>query len=676
MKYLSPYLFFVCTAALIFAGCTGDEAAPKYESGKSIVSFNVLGVEDDEDVLRSGSTPTDIAVDTVSLGDDLSLVLTLKEDGGEAGITRGTPVALGDNVRYRFIAYNSSTGAYMDHADYTAHDYSPALELWAGDSYNLVGYSYNSTTALPETSAAIGSTTWNTAGTLARLTGVPAGTDLLHWTGVYNNIPSGNQTIPVTFKHKFSQINVQAVVSEISGATISSFTNVTISPNYNADMRLYDGYLSTNGTAQSSSVTVASGLNTSTAKTTYAIVYAPSGSFTVSFSITINGTTYPISQTYTQVLVSGKKYTLQANFKNPAVDPSTLPVGVGTLTGRTCYDVRQTEWSTGSNRGSLAVRNVEYAAAGSNSYSYTSGNYVFTPTGQVSNVRFMFVNATTGGMVETISGNNTANNIVTPVTGVVNFRANLVAAATLKKLGGNTYEEPLKTRVYAVYNDGPTNNGIDRAVYLDIYAVDQGCCGASLSNANGWQTFMCHNLGATTSANPFIPAKALHGNYYKWGYSTPTATPDTPSGPISGWDTSNSTQGLWQDASKTANDPCPPGWRVPNRTQWTAVATYGGGSWTGPDLNSPTNFSSGWMFGNTLFLPAAGARSPVNDNGELGYRGNNGLYWSTTRYLLPIFGARPDHYYTFNFNTSEGVIISSSSLVHSSGAISVRCIAL
>ncbi|MCL2290811.1 MAG: T9SS type A sorting domain-containing protein [Bacteroidetes bacterium] len=83
---------------------------------------------------------------------------------------------------------------------------------------------------------------------------------------------------------------------------------------------------------------------------------------------------------------------------------------------------------------------------------------------------------------------------------------------------------------------------------------------------------------------------------------------------------------LWNSGSesvpaKTANDPCPAGWRLPTKTE---LASLSGGVWT----NTPV---AGFSFGsgnNSLFLPAAGYRGSVD--GNIYHNSTYCMYWSST----------------------------------------------
>jgi uncharacterized protein (TIGR02145 family) len=167
-----------------------------------------------------------------------------------------------------------------------------------------------------------------------------------------------------------------------------------------------------------------------------------------------------------------------------------------------------------------------------------------------------------------------------------------------------------------------------------VVFVPVGGCGAYVGAGN-WKAFSCYNLGAANdSADPFTPSWEINGGYWQWGRKLEAAT--GPSGPgvlqtneesIAGWN-SGASNGAWLDYFKTANDPCPSGYRVPIISQWAGVIANNVltnvGSWN----PSSTNYSSGKQVGSTLFLPAAGLRNSTN--GALYGRGFYGLYWSST----------------------------------------------
>jgi uncharacterized protein (TIGR02145 family) len=154
-------------------------------------------------------------------------------------------------------------------------------------------------------------------------------------------------------------------------------------------------------------------------------------------------------------------------------------------------------------------------------------------------------------------------------------------------------------------------------------------CGA-FTAPGVWREFMCHNLGADETADPFTPAKGLNGNYYQWGRKDPVATVNTPSAAIPGWNIITAVNDAWTDGNKTDNDPCPEGYRIPTLAEWNGVADNNlpyeatGSTWN----TGVNNYNSGHNFGPALFLPATGYR--IITDGRLEYRNRYGYYWSSS----------------------------------------------
>jgi hypothetical protein len=179
--------------------------------------------------------------------------------------------------------------------------------------------------------------------------------------------------------------------------------------------------------------------------------------------------------------------------------------------------------------------------------------------------------------------------------------------------------------------------------------ASSGKCGAYVA-PGVWKEFDCYNLaaiGKDTSADPFTPSWELIGGYWQWGrkgpdqedwYNTNTEHfAHGPTGPgeseandgsISSWDDDYAPDGSWSDSHKTANDPCPTGYRVFTKSQWDGVRNNNIQSTVGSWSESATNYSSARFFGDKLMLPAAGGRDSTN--GALYIRGKIGAYWSSS----------------------------------------------
>lgn len=364
-------------------------------------------------------------------------------------------------------------------------------------------------------------------------------------------------------------------------------------------------------------------------------------------------------------------------------DPLCYSPGLGSFTGKTCFDIAL--GNNGTNfcgpLSSRASQQANFTLPATHTQSYT-----FTPTGTVSNVRFLYVN-TNGSVITAISGNNTGNNISTPVVATVNYNTSLNTLAA-----GLTNNNPLTAQIIVLYNDGPTNGGTDRQLSTIVKVKDCACCGAYISPTE-WKEFLCHNLGADISLDPHIPVKGIHGAQIQWGKRGPNTTGDSRvdwqtaanngaggfarnpisthnQAAISGWSATAAANGAWS-VVKTANDPCPTGYRVPSTGEWTGVNAYNTKSATGlPWTESISEYGNAVHFGPNLTLPVAGYR--YQGDGELLRRGDIAEYWSCTEETATT--AQALYMYDAGVATPQLLVAPDHTNVRLRG-FSIRCIA-
>jgi uncharacterized protein (TIGR02145 family) len=343
--------------------------------------------------------------------------------------------------------------------------------------------------------------------------------------------------------------------------------------------------------------------------TSYTATSSPGGvtgtlSQSGSGSITVTGLTNGTAYTFTVTATNGIGTSLASTVSN-SVTPASVPdaPAIGTVTSSSSGQAVVPFTAPASNGGSAITSYTATSSPGGVTGTLSqSGSGSITVTGLTNGTSYTFTVTATNGIGTSLA--STVSNSVTPLSTVV---VNTTASTTL--------------------------------------------------------TFMAHNLGADYSLDAHIPVQGIHGNYYQWGRSTIVANASTSSAAIGGWNPSSAADSAWADGSKTANDPCPTGYRVPTNAQWTLVDSHNSQTITGSFSDSDTNFGAARHFGagvNRLTLPAAGYRD--DSDGTLNNRGDDGYYWSSTEN-----GPNASSRY---FNSSDA----GSSVSDRASGFSVRCV--
>jgi uncharacterized protein (TIGR02145 family) len=377
------------------------------------------------------------------------------------------------------------------------------------------------------------------------------------------------------------------------------------------------------------------------------------------------------------------------------------------LSGKTCFDVKRSNYNTECSVESTRTDNFA---------STKTFSYVFNNSADYTNLTFEVTDPNSLVASYTPSGANLS----------VTFISTIDTKAT-----GVTKANPMTVTITAKFTD---NTSAAKQISMVINVQDCSCgCIVKSTLAAGWLTFMCYNLGVAEATKSMSIADQLlkssptgsttdsevYGDLYQWGrkadghekrtsqsYLTNGTTAE--SSPITNanldtdgqvlsahaaygkfiknnadshdWRVTLSTT-LWNSGMpsapvKTANDPCPSGWRVPTHTEWSSIVSGGttsilagatgtsGNKWTWNGSTGTHGYTVSPDGGTTttLFLPAAGARDASSST--LYTAGTVGFYWSSTPY--------GSSYYSLLYFDSSYVV--PSDLVRAYG-FSVRCVA-
>lgn len=138
------------------------------------------------------------------------------------------------------------------------------------------------------------------------------------------------------------------------------------------------------------------------------------------------------------------------------------------------------------------------------------------------------------------------------------------------------------------------------------------------------RTFLDYNLGADTSLPSTTPSLGIKGDKYQWGIPTKISS-------STDWSAAPAPDTALSDVTKTANDPCPTGYRLPTGSEWQGLIANNSIQWVGNFYEDGwgvyNRHTSGLLINNSLFLPAAGS---INVGGTIASNNASGVYYSST----------------------------------------------
>ena len=207
------------------------------------------------------------------------------------------------------------------------------------------------------------------------------------------------------------------------------------------------------------------------------------------------------------------------------------------------------------------------------------------------------------------------------VKAAANVKGNVVVG--IKKKGASDYlwswhlwltDEPQLVAGFMDRNLGAesataTDGAKTRGLYYQFGRKDPFAGSTEIYDINGTSK----STGATIATGKVTFAKAVQtpATFYTYGSgNNDWASPN------------NYTSKNWNDISesdgKTFFDPCPEGWRLPTKAEYSNFSTT---TFTWDATNSGRTYNGNWF-------PAAGYRN--SDDGSMSYVGSNGSYWSAS----------------------------------------------
>ena len=314
-------------------------------------------------------------------------------------------------------------------------------------------------------------------------------------------------------------------------------------------------------------------------------------------------------------------------FRVDVINLGGILAGTGRIDGRTCFDVGQTVCGdiAPANRQTTNFTNRTPQAVGAPAPFSGVQTYTFTAAGTITNVRFLIEDLDNVLAPATLFGGNLAASMVnnqTVTLPLVHFQGDLNT-----RFSGQLSTAP-RAVIHIIFTIA---GGQERRVSRNIRMFDCACCGAyhSISGTNTvaeWRRWMCHNVGADITRDPFTPSAHIHGAMFKWGTGIVALSQEdhimtqTDAQILARTGIAWANRGGDPPADTTwpvAASPCPPGFRIADFWRdYVSICTQqnGVGTRVGPSNqeNAPYpdgNFDSGFRFGNYLFFPAAGGRN-------------------------------------------------------------------